>query len=237
MGEGWGGGKPGERAKKALEKPSFAEAVVSGGAVFGGEAEDDVVEEMDLHGGGGFADAAGHGEVGGAGARVAGGVVVDEDEAVGGVHDGGAEDFAGVGDGFGEAAAGDFLHGDEGAAGGEEDDFEDLEGFGAHFGAEQVGDGLGGIEALVGGGGAGEAFAEFESGEEVEGFGGAEAFLFLDFAGGDAAEGGEATVFFEEDAADIDGAEAGNSGAAIVPLRSSPGVVYPFPLLTCSIQS
>ena len=60
---------------------------------------------------------------------------------------------------------------------------------------------------------AGEAFAEFEGGEEVEGFGGAEAFLFLDFGGGEAAEGGEAAVVFEEGAADVDGTEAWGAGA------------------------
>jgi hypothetical protein len=70
-----------------------------------------MVEEADLHEVGGIHEAAGHRFVGSAWAAIAGGVVVDEDEAIGSTRDHGAEDFTGVSVGFADSS-----HGDDGGS-------------------------------------------------------------------------------------------------------------------------
>ncbi len=70
-------------------------------------ADDDVIYESDLHEVCGFDDGAGHFIVCAAGAGVAGGVIVDEDESVGLAVDDWAEDIARVAGGLVDGALGD----------------------------------------------------------------------------------------------------------------------------------
>jgi len=189
------------------EESGLLEGVV-GFVVGGGAADDEVVEEVDLEEGGRFGDAAGEVAVGTAGTRIAGGVVVDEKKAVGAVEDDGVEDVAGVGDGFVDGAVGD---GEE--AGGAEASVEkgDAEGFAgevAHLGGEGVVGGDGGVEGGEAAVFSGHAGAEFEGGDELGGFGEAEAVLGGELGEVEVAEGGKTAVGLEEAAADLDGALA-----------------------------
>ena len=108
-----------------------------------------MVEEFDADDFGGFADAASHAEVGIAGGRIAGGVIVDEDEAPGGVCDGGAEDIARMGHGFVDGAVGDLFLADETEAGIDEEDADGFVGEVAHFRAGELVDEFGCAEGLL----------------------------------------------------------------------------------------
>src|SRR5258708_23657386 len=89
--------------------PGFAEAVIAAPLRIGaGPADDHMVEQLDVDGLGRVADLAGHLHVGGAGRRVAAGVVVDADDGRGALPDGLAEDLAWVGERAGGRAGGDL---------------------------------------------------------------------------------------------------------------------------------
>lgn len=130
-----------------LEEAGFAEAVpAAAGGVGVGVAEDDVVEELDLDGVGGGGELAGDLEVGGAGLRVAGGVVVGDDDAGGGASDGFAEDFARVAEAGGGGAGGGFDALDEAEFGVEAEDPEFLDFEACGMGVEVTGDEVGAVE-------------------------------------------------------------------------------------------
>lgn len=174
----------------------------------GRAADDEVVEEIDLEEGRGFGDAAGEFAVGTAGTRVSGGVVVDEDKAVGAVEDGGVEDVAGVGDGFVDGAFGD---GDEAGgteAGVEEGETEGFAGEVAHLRGEDVVDDLRGVERGAAAAFFGDPGAEFDGGSELSGFGETETVFGGKLGDVQLAESAEAAVGGEETTADIDGAFA-----------------------------
>src|SRR5258708_21186982 len=76
--------------------------------VGGGAADDDVVEQLDVDGLGGFAELPRHLHVRGARRRVAAGVIVDTDNRGGAVPDGFAEDLARMGQAAGGGAGGDL---------------------------------------------------------------------------------------------------------------------------------
>jgi len=79
-----------------------AKAIVASAERIGaGLANDHVVEECDIHGLRGFAELAGHLQVGGAWRGVAAGVIVHTDHSGGSLADRGAEDLARVGEGCG----------------------------------------------------------------------------------------------------------------------------------------
>jgi hypothetical protein len=134
-------------------------------------ADDEVVDEADLHQPGGFGDAAGEIEVGAARRRVAGGVVVEQDEAVGVVGQGGAEDVARVGGGLGEGADADAFGGEVAEAAVDQRDDEVFAVEVGEFRAEEIVDALGAVEADGLGLFAGGAGAEFEGGGEQAGLG------------------------------------------------------------------
>jgi hypothetical protein len=91
------------------KNPRLPEAVVTlAGGVGEGLAEDDVVEEVDFHGFGGFAQRAGHADVGRTGGGVARRVVVGAEDGRGGFLDGLAEDLARVGEGAAGGSRGDL---------------------------------------------------------------------------------------------------------------------------------
>lgn len=175
--------------------------------------DDDVVEEFDLQEGGGFFELLGDAAVGLARGGVTGGVVVGEDEGVAEVEDDGAQNFAWVGEGFVDEAASDFFHVDEAEAAVEDEDVEDfLAEVGGERGEKFVNN-LGFIEDGAGEIFAGHAGSELERGEELAGFGEAEAVLFGDFFDAESAQVADAAVLLDELAADLDGAVSFGAGA------------------------
>lgn len=133
-----------------------------------------MVEKFDTEDFGGFADAAGHSEIGIAWGRIAGGVIVGEDEAPGGMGDGGAEDIAWMGHGFVDGAVRDLFLADETEAGVDEEDADGFMRKVAHFGTDELVDEFGGGKRLFDEGFAFGAASDFEGGGEESGFGGAE---------------------------------------------------------------
>jgi hypothetical protein len=139
-------------------------------------------------------------------------VIVDEDEAPGGVCDGGAEDIARMGHGFVDGAVGDLFLADETEAGIDEEDADGFVGEVAHFRAGELVDEFGCAEGLLDEGFAFGAAADLEGGGEECGFGGAEGFFAAQELGGEAGELGEAAVGFEEALGDLDGIFSGDAG-------------------------
>lgn len=140
-----------------------------------------MVEEVDLEEGGSFFDLFSDTAIGIAWGGVAGRVIVGENEGVAEVDDDGAEDFTRVGERFIDETARDFLHVNEAQAAVKDEDVEDfLTKVGGEWGKEFVDD-FGAVED-----GAFQVFScyagtEFEGGEELAGFGEAEAVLLGDF--------------------------------------------------------
>src|SRR5882672_5484190 len=88
-----------------LDHPGFPEAIIATALGIGaGPADDHVVEQLDVHGLGGVAELACHLHIGGAGGRVAAGVVVHADDRGGALPDGFAKNLARVGEGAGGRA-------------------------------------------------------------------------------------------------------------------------------------
>jgi hypothetical protein len=139
-------------------------------------------------------------------------VIVDEDEAPGGVCDGGAEDIARMGHGFVDGAVGDLFLADEAEAGIDEEDADSFVGEVAHFRADELVDKFRGAEGLFDEGFAFGAAADLEGGSKEGGFGGAEGFFAAQELGGETSELGEAAVGFEEALGDLDGVFAGDAG-------------------------
>lgn len=163
-------------------------------------ADDDVIEELDIHEGRGMGKASGDGNVFVAGLGVARGVIVNDDEIDGRMSDGGEEDFAGGDEIGGESTDGNNFIVDDGVARIKIETAELLLAERRHVAsilvhierrADEVGCGVGflGLE---------EASAELEAGDENAGF--------VVRQGGFTLEGGdvtgiaeaEGTVFFED---------------------------------------
>ena len=68
------------------------------------------------------------------------GVIMDEDEGVGGVDDGGAQEFGDAGGAFVDAAQRDIFHVLKAQFGIEQDDPDDFSGFSAEVGGDEGGD-------------------------------------------------------------------------------------------------
>ena len=172
-----------------------------------------MVEEGDLEEAGGVCDAAGEAVVGIAGEGVAGGVVVDEEECVGGVEEGWAEDFARMGDAFVEAAEGDFLGAQQAVFGVQKQDAQRFALEAAHFCAEQGADGLRGVYSLAAELFDSQSTGEAEGGGELDGFGGAHAVEGGEFGWCSACEAFEGLEVAEQFAGEVQRAEAGDAGA------------------------
>ena len=139
-------------------------------------------------------------------------MVVDEDEAPGGMCDGGAEDIAWMGHGFVDGAVRDLLLADEAESGVNEEDTDGFMREVAHFGTDELIDEFGGAQGLFDEGFAFGAAADFEGGGEEGGFGWAEGFFAAQELGGEASELGEAAVGFEEALGDLDGIFSWDAG-------------------------
>lgn len=178
-------------------------------------ADDDVIEELDIHEGCGLSESGGDGDVFVAGFRVARGVIVNDDEIDGGVSNGGEKDFAGRDEIGGESTDGNNFIVYNGVAGVEVEAAELFFAERSHVAgvlidverrADEVG---GGVRFLR----LEEASAELEAGNKDAGF--------VVRQGGFALEGGdvtdiaeaEGTVFFEDALGELfDGFGAGTGG-------------------------
>lgn len=120
----------------------MAEAEGVGGAA----ADDDVVLEGDLEEAAGLDELAGDAEVGGAGGRVAGRVVVDAEDSGGRFADGEVVDLAGVDEGAVDGAGSDLGAAEDAVAVVEADDPEFFDGEALGAGLHESVDGLGGEE-------------------------------------------------------------------------------------------
>jgi len=195
-----------------LELSVVGEGVEAASSV-DGAADDDVVEEVDLHFAGRFGEAFGEVEVGSAGGGAAGGVVVRQDEVAGLVDEDGAKDFADGGEGLIGSSAGDVVLADKTGGGIETEDDEFLGGLQGKLGREELVNGFAVGELEVFAAIAGGPGAEFEGGLNLAGFGEAEPVFLAEFFEIELGQGDDASVFADELAPDFDGAGSAGSGA------------------------
>jgi hypothetical protein len=174
----------------------------------GGASDDEMVDEAELEETGCFGEAASDVAVGPAGTRIAGRMVVDEDESVGLVEDDGLEDVAGMGHRLVDGAVGKGDEASSTQAGIEESEAEGFVGQMAELGGEGFVNRGGGIEGLQRGTFARHARTELESSGELGGFGEAEPVFFRELGNLEPPQRGEPSVFAQEPFAYIDGALA-----------------------------
>ena len=108
------------------------------GAAVGRGAHDEVIEQLNLPGGGGQARRAGQALVRVTGGRVSAGVVVYENEGIRGVNDGGFENFPWMRKSLVDRTLRKFFELDQPKAGIKQDHGEDFAIKGAHFRTESV---------------------------------------------------------------------------------------------------
>ena len=164
----------------------LAEGII-GGSSRRGFADDDVIEEMDLHQAGGFDEAAGDHFIGAARAGIAGGMVVDQDETMGAAGDHRAQDFPWMGGGFAHGADRDDVGADVAQPGIQHGDDDLLLREMPELGREKLVNALRGVERDIAHLFAGDAGAEFEGGGEFRGFGEPEPAFFRQFRNGQSA--------------------------------------------------
>ncbi len=144
---------------------------------------------------------------------IAGGVVVRDNDGVGGVNQRGAEDFARMGDGFVETAERNLLDAHHAMFRVEEDHAERFPAQCAHLGAEQFIDEFGRVDFRFAERLGCQPAAEAECGGELHRLGEAHAFDGRDLLHAAPGEAGERFELGQELARDIHGIRAGDAGA------------------------
>ncbi len=167
-----------------------------------------MVAEVDLKQACGFGEPDRQASISVARCRIAAGMIVDEDEAVGVAEDGGAENFARVGDAFREAAEGDFFDADEVQPRIEENDAQAFLFKLPEFRAEEFVDELRPVHGRADERLAGEPSGKTECGCELNGFGKAEAFDFLQLRDAGAGKVAEAAKSPNQVTTEVDCADA-----------------------------
>src|SRR5690606_34158670 len=155
---------------------ALAQADVSSGESRRGAADDQVIMKRQQQKLCSFQQAARGAEVGGAWGGIAGRVIMNNDEMTRGVRQSDAEDVAGIGEALGRAAAKDFFDPKESEAVIQEDEAEAFLREGLHLRGEQGVDQRGFIHFDAAHLFARQPRSKPKSGDELDGFGGADAF-------------------------------------------------------------